>query len=358
MTQASSSSNRRRRFGRRTVVLGAAMLGIAIAAIPLTAMVLDAGASSESTSTTTQPANSTAAVSRGDLTTDYEFDGVVDYGDPWSIPITSEGVVTESSDQGSTLEFGEALITIDRKPVLLAKGDVPMYRELNRTSPRLTGPDVSQFQRFLLDQGFDDDGRLEVDGVFGYSTERAVEDWQEALGLEETGRVDQSMIVFSPVPLRISSEAKVGAAFTGLEVTEAIPLVSVDTNSLDRSGLPVGDEVTIELADGSTMPGVIADQAREILEDGSTVWRTTVELTDDPPSDTSAVLVQSTVVAAENVLHVPVSALLALAEGGYAVEKVSAAGTELVSVEVGEVVGGLAEVSGDIVEGDEVVVAE
>jgi multidrug efflux system membrane fusion protein len=334
------------------------MVGLAVAAVPLTGMVLDAGASSESTSTTTQSTIATATASRGDMTTDYEFDGHVDYGDAWNIPITAEGVVTQSSDQGATIQFGETLITIGRQPVVLSDGDVPMYRDLYRTSPRMSGPDVSQLQRFLLDQGFDDDGRLEVDGVFGYSTERAVEDWQEALGLEETSRVDQSVIVFSPVPLRISSESKVGAAFTGLEVTEAVPLVTVDTNSLDRSGLPVGDEVTVELADGSTMPGVITDQARKILEDGSTVWRTYIELDDDPPPDTSAVLVQSTVVAAEDVLHVPVSALLALAEGGYAVEKVTSDGTELVGVEVGEVVGGLAEVSGDIAVGDEVVVAE
>jgi hypothetical protein len=57
------------------------------------------------------------------------------------------------------------------------------------------------------------------------------------------------------------------------------------------------------------------------------------------------------------VLAVPANALLALLEGGYAVERVTdGGGTELVAVETGLFADGWVEVSGDLAEGDEVVV--
>ena len=61
---------------------------------------------------------------------------------------------------------------------------------------------------------------------------------------------------------------------------------------------------------------------------------------------------------ATGVLVVPIRALVALAEGGYAVEKVSGASTELVAVEPGEFGDGIVAISGTgIAEGDTVVVA-
>ena len=58
-------------------------------------------------------------------------------------------------------------------------------------------------------------------------------------------------------------------------------------------------------------------------------------------------------------LAVPVEALLALAEGGYAVELAHDDGTtSLVAVELGAFADGWVEVTGDVAEGDEVVVPE
>ena len=56
-------------------------------------------------------------------------------------------------------------------------------------------------------------------------------------------------------------------------------------------------------------------------------------------------------------LAVPVEAVLALAEGGYAVEVVDGATTHLVGVELGPFVDGQVEVVGDVAEGDTVVTA-
>jgi membrane fusion protein, multidrug efflux system len=49
----------------------------------------------------------------------------------------------------------------------------------------------------------------------------------------------------------------------------------------------------------------------------------------------------------ENVLTVPVSALLALAEGGYAVQVVDGGTTRIVGVQTGLFAGGRVEVTGD-----------
>ena len=62
--------------------------------------------------------------------------------------------------------------------------------------------------------------------------------------------------------------------------------------------------------------------------------------------------------AARDVLAVPVAALVALAEGGYALERVGDGNTTaLVGVELGAMVDGIVEVRGDIAEGDIVVTA-
>ena len=75
--------------------------------------------------------------------------------------------------------------------------------------------------------------------------------------------------------------------------------------------------------------------------------------------DQAPVTVQVVTSAAQDVLTVPVDALLALAEGGFAVERVGTGpqgANELVTVETGAFADGWVEVIGDVAEGDEVVV--
>jgi hypothetical protein len=67
--------------------------------------------------------------------------------------------------------------------------------------------------------------------------------------------------------------------------------------------------------------------------------------------------VTAKIVSAEGVVAVPVEAVLALAEGGYAVEVGLADGTtRLVGVELGVFADGYVEVTGEVAAGDQVVV--
>jgi hypothetical protein len=302
------------------------------------------------------PTGETVEVTQGDLTTEDDFTGAVSFGDPWTLPLKPGGVVTGSRPGGTVVGFGEELVWVDNRPVFLAEGTLPLYRELALASPRLTGFDVVQLQAFLLAAGFDDDGRLVADGEFGPATRNAVKDWQDAVGLPVTGQIDGSQLVFSPTPLRISATTRIGSPFDGVQVTEAEPIVTVDTDASRRAGLPVGGDVSVELPDGTVLPGVVTSQDRVVKGDGSTSWQITIDVDGDVGATETTVLVHSTIVEAAGVLIVPTSALLAVANGGFAVEVVEPAGTRLVPVEVGEVVDARAEITGDVQAGDQVVV--
>ena len=73
--------------------------------------------------------------------------------------------------------------------------------------------------------------------------------------------------------------------------------------------------------------------------------------------DDAPVTVSFTRSSATGVLAVPVRALLALAEGGYAVERVTGTGTELVGVTLGAFADGYVQITGNVAENDTVVVA-
>jgi peptidoglycan hydrolase-like protein with peptidoglycan-binding domain len=299
---------------------------------------------------------STVEVVRGDLTSEQDFAGAVTFGDSWTLPLQLTGVVTANQPVGSVVEFGEELVRVNDQPAFLGQGAIPMYRRLALSHPHLSGDDVQQLQNFLIDAGFDADGRLEPDGEFGALTKSAVKAWQGAVGLPETGVVDGSQLLFSPIPLRIQATPRVGTTFDAIEVTAAKATVTVDIDASRRTQLPVDGLVTVELADGSTREGTVTGQDRVVKADGSTGWRATIDA--GLSGDDGTVLVHSVVVEANDVLIVPTSALLAVAEGGFAVEVDDDVNTRLVRVEVGKVVDARAEITGAVQPGDEVVVPE
>lgn len=301
----------------------------------------------------------TVGITRGDLTSTSEFTGELGFGDSWPLPLTVDGIVTGARPLGTVVGFGESLIEIDNRRVFLVEGDVPMFRDLELTSPRVAGEDVAQLQRFLIANGFDRDGTLEADGVFDSDTRRAVMDWQEATWQEKTGRVTRSDMVFNPAQLRIAGEQRIGSVFDQLEVTAWEPTVTVDVANRDRPLLVVGTPVTIEFGDGTKVDGTVSEQISVPQDDGTTKARSTIEPHGDVPGEPGEVTIAVDATLASDVTIVPVGALLALAEGGYAVEIVDGSGSShLVGVDVGEILDGKAEVSGAIAVGDSVLVAK
>ena len=156
----------------------------------------------------------------------------------------------------------------------------------------------------------------------------------------------------------------------GLEVLTATTtdrVVTVDLGADDQELVTPGDEVEIDLPDGTRVTGRVTTIGTVATASGDGQGSPTVEVTivlDDPASsgtiDQAPVDVLITTLSREDVLVVPVNALLALLEGGYAVEVLATDGaTSLVGVETGMFQDGWVEVevpAGGLSEGDQVVV--
>jgi hypothetical protein len=216
---------------------------------------------------------------------------------------------------------------------------------------------------------------LTVDQEWTSATTDALEEWQEALGLEETGRLAPGAVAVQPGAVRVAAHvAELGGQAGGpiLEVAGTTRQVTVDLEATRQGMVAVGQTVDVELPDGTVVPGTVAAvgtvaETPEGSENDPTADTTpTIEVTvslDDPAAagalDQAPVTVSVVTSAAQGVTAVPVDALLALAEGGYAVERpVAGGGTELVPVEIGAFADGWVQVTGDLAEGDDVVVPE
>jgi hypothetical protein len=209
-----------------------------------------------------------------------------------------------------------------------------------------------------------------VDDIWTAATTAAVKRWQKARAVAETGSVAPGEMVFLPSAVKVASHtATLGTdAHPGGEVLKATPAAQVVTVDLDagRAGLLNDDAVEIELPDGHTIPGTVTSVATVATSGsdgmgGSGSPTLAVVITPDGSTGDlagSPVTVLVTRDTAENVLAVPVHALLALAEGGYAVE-VADEQRRLVAVETGLFADGLVQVTGDgLAEGTRVVVPE
>jgi peptidoglycan hydrolase-like protein with peptidoglycan-binding domain len=313
-------------------------------------------------------ATTTAEVVRRDLIESESFPGTLGYADRTPITGYWNGTVTALAPEGSVVRRGGELFRVNDRPVILLNGSVPAYRQLDEGVPN--GRDVRELERNLAALGFAADGELVVDQEFTDATREAVEAWQDDLGLPAEGVVALGDVVFLSGPQRIGQHGlAVGSPVTpGVEVMEVAStrqVVDLDLPADQQTLVAAGDPVVVELPDGTKLPASIAEVGTvaesEPLAAGGTSDPTipvVIELQKRAPTnlDQAPVTVGITKEARQGVLAVPVTALVALNGGGYAVE-VSEAGTmHLVAVEPGLYADGYVEISGDVSEGAEVVV--
>jgi peptidoglycan hydrolase-like protein with peptidoglycan-binding domain len=279
------------------------------------------------------------------------------------------GTVTALPSEGTTITRGKALYRVDDEPVTLLYGTVPLYRDLHEGVD--DGTDVRQLEQNLDALGYDPGT---VDKHFSSLTAAAVAAFQDDLGIEETGRATATRFAFLPGAIRVGTpEAVVGDRAEGAlyGATGTTRVVTVDLDANDQELAVKDAKATITLPDGKTLTATVTNVGTvatggsgEGEGDAGTDPTVPVTLTLDNPNEAGRLSSAPVTVALartqkRDVVTVPVTALVALAEGGFAVRVPDAAapsGSRLVGVQTGLYASGLVEITSGLAAGQSVVV--
>ena len=311
----------------------------------------------------------TAEVVRQAMHTAAELDGTLGYEGEVSVLAGSAGMVTRLPDEGKVIRRNGTLYELDGKThPRLFYGARPMWRPLG---PGISdGADIRQLEVNLKALGYAPKG-MKVDRHWDAKTTRAVKRWQRATGRTRDGTIDGRDIAFLPGAIRVSAhKAPVGTAVGPgapvLDATTAKRVVTLDISAGRQDLVKPGQAVSVELPDGTRVAGAVRSAGR-VASPGENGGDPTVPVTIDlepsatlPAIDAAPVTIDVVTVTHDGVLAVPVNALVALLEGGYALEVRDTDGTRhFEAVELGLFEDGLVEVTGDgIAEGDDVVVPQ
>lgn len=358
-----------RRRGHLWLGVGGAVVAVAGVAVWWWA----ASRSTDTTRATAGPAT-TATVERGRISATESWDGTLDRGTPFTARSSVAGTVTRLAAQGSTVQRGEVLMRVDELPTVLMLGVVPMYRDLG---PGDSGADVNQLETNLEALGY---GGFAVDDRYDAFTSAAVRTWQQNLGAISTGSVPRGQVIFAPEggqvdPVRSEVGDMVAPGTPVLDIASSDQVVNLEAPVDDRDRFVLDSDLTVLLPGGDEVTGTVTRAAVVEPEspdgppgggdapDATTepVVEVQVALGENAPAELVGAPVEVVVAIDErtDVLLVPVTALLALAKGGYGLEVVADDGTtSIVPVETGLFAGGKVEVdSPDIAEGMVVAVA-
>jgi peptidoglycan hydrolase-like protein with peptidoglycan-binding domain len=317
------------------------------------AVVIVSGRLGSDTSADAAAAAATATVARRDLVQRSTVSGTLGYDDTRELVNSRSGTITSLPEEGRVLSPGAVVYRVDERPVVLLAGSKPAWRPLAEGVS--DGRDVRQLEQNLRTLDYDDERELAIDEHFDGSTAAVVKRWQEDLGLEATGRIEPGDIVFLPgarrvgtVAVSLGDRARPGRPVMATSSTRR--LVTAEIDASDQQDVAVGDNVTIDLRNGTTTTGTISEVGRVASvpkdESGGQMTSTTTtstisfEVRLDTPAlagrlDQAPVDVGVASERAKNALSVPVSALLALRGGRYAVEVVRSGATGVVEVTPG-----------------------
>ena len=180
--------------------------------------------------------------------------------------------------------------------------------------------------------------------------------WQRDAGLPITGIVGPSTMVVASGPQHIAAHsASIGETLVAssqdggaiLDYSSIERLVTVPLSVADQGLAAVGREVTITLPDDSEVEGTISEVGSVVTEGNIEVTVTVSDQAALGALEVAAVDVEFVSSGREDVLSVPVAALLAMPEGGFAVEAVTGTESTLVAVDTGLFAAGRVEITGE-----------
>lgn len=282
---------------------------------------------------------------------------------------------------GRVIRADRALYKVDESPVILMDGRLPAYRALGSSTP--DGADVRQLERSLRAAGYDPDREMAIDRSWDVGTTAAVRRWQQAHGLTQTGVIELGRVVFLPGRRRIAtisatvggssgageqsgaqamSPGPAGGASSGkavLTTTSTRRLVTVALDTTKSTMAKEGARVTVVLPSGEKVGGRISSVGKvatalpsEESSAGSSSQEATIEVkirlsSGKTALDQAPVTVRFEQSRREDVLAIPVTALVAQPGGRFAVQLVQASGTlRVVTVRPGLYTSGYVEIAG------------
>ena len=278
-------------------------------------------------------AETAAMVERWQTDLGVEVDGIIEARDIVFIPGPAQ--VVEAIDSTGSVTPGASIATLS-------------------FGSEMSGPDVRQLEQALERLGFTAEATMVVDEVFTPETRASLLEWQLAIGQEADGVLHVGDVVVVEDAVRVTEEiAAVGGQVSPgtavIGVADVEQIVSFELDASDQSLADEGDRATVVLPGNVELAGVVDELATTATttQDGSTTFAVTIRLEDpeavgdltEAPVDVE--LVGSSV---SDVLAVPVSALIALSDGGYAIEADSGSGFRLVAAEPGFFADGLVEI--------------
>ena len=281
---------------------------------------------------------------------------------------------------GTKVATGTVLFWSNGLPVIAIEGDAAATPVLSRAlSVGVTdGADVKLFEQALDTLSFNADGAMVVDDHFDAATATAAAAWLASLGVT----ADPATLVipagsFAVVPAGLSIGTAVVADGTVLAGDSVVLSLTAPARQVTTTA-PIGDatfalgaKIDVEFPDTTVQPGTVVDVGNVASNTTGTPGDTptvaiTISVDNIPATVNSFVEIPVTlrVVSANvpNAIVVPVSALLALKEGGYAVQEVTGANpdgsnqTKLVGVTPGLFTNGFVQVQGNLKADTDVVV--
>jgi len=342
-------------------------LGISLTAVGGVAILAAGGLwtatskSPASASPTPSTGTTTAAVTRTDLIDTDQESGTLGFDGARTLQSAASGILTAEPAEGKTITRDQTLYGVDLHPLRLFYGTVPLSRTLALGVS--AGKDIKQLESNLRALGYDPDHDMTIDDHFSAATKAAIKRWQDAHGQTQTGQVTLADLVFLPGAVRIGTQHakpgdRIGAGAQLIDITDTTRIATVSLRA-DSDVAQTGDKVTIELPNGGSTPGVITQVSTTATSSstgsqgsgnnsgssgssgssgGDATITVTVRLAKPKATgglDQAPVTVDFTRGRTKNVLAVPVTALVTLSTGGYAVDVTNGGTVQRVAVKTG-----------------------
>jgi hypothetical protein len=293
---------------------------------------------------TTDPSLTTTTIKKIDLSDARMVSGTLGFGSAHEVKGVGSGVVTKLPSIGTKVARGKVLYRVNDQPVVVFYGDTPLFRPIDKAG--LTGRDVLELRHNLTALGYHSTAKQ--GDVADPSLLDALKRWQKDLEVPALGVLQPGQAVVVSGAGRVSA---VGAALGDpadgplLSITSTTKAVTVPMSPTDASPLHAGLRVTITLPDGKTVPGRISSLSPVVSADDDQPKMNVFVRPDKPISafDSAPVQVRFTTITRKGVLAVPVGALIALREGGYALQRPDGS---LIAATTGLFAGGMVQVSG------------